>query len=560
MSTPPSADLPVVISQLDSSPVEDERLPLGSPPCPEHAPTARSRHWVLSGLQYRRLVHIVAFICISVGVLMRIVHFGSIPGGLNQDEASIGYDAWCLAHFGTEGNGVPWPVHLISWGNGGNASYAYMAIPFVAVGLSPFTLRLPMLIASLASLFLVWFVMRRLFDERAAWASAAVVALSPWHIMLSRWALDCNALPFLFLCGLALLIVSLQSNRKFGWLILASVMFGVSVYSYGPAYLAVPIFVLGALTICATGGLLSRWQAIIAAVIFAVTSLPIALYIFVNFFHWSSIHLAGITVPRLPTTPRFQTETIAGPFHNLGELFRFLITQQDGKIYNAIAPYGVVYSGAFLVLAIGLVAAIPVLVVRRQWPLVRLFIPLWIVACIPTGIFQEPNINRLNLLIMGLISLVGVALAIVDKRVRGILIAGLVAPLILSGFFARDYFTFEGDQIAVEFFDGLLPALANARGTTPEGGKICVTDQINMPQIYALFNSPTDSSEYIRTVKYINPEGPFRKVASYRNYTFGLQRCDFEKTSVVVAHMGEAIPTSFVKSRTFSLFDVYTRR
>ena len=110
--------------------------------------------------QYLKLVHVVSLVAIAVGIFARIFHFGSTPPGLNQDEASVGYDAWSLVHFGTDGDGVPWPVHRISFGSGGNGSYAYMALPFVAFGLSPLTIRLPMLISGLASLFLVWFVGR----------------------------------------------------------------------------------------------------------------------------------------------------------------------------------------------------------------------------------------------------------------------------------------------------------------------------------------------------------------------------------------------------------------
>ena len=560
MPRSPGIDLPAVVHHPDPHSA-DKRLPLDLTRDSDSTPTARARDWVLKDNRYSRLVRILALVCIGVGVALRVVHFGSMPPGLNQDEASIGYDAWCLAHFGTEGNGVSWPVHLISWGNGGNASYAYMALPFVATfGLAPFTVRLPMLIASLASLLLVWFVIERLFDERAAWASAAVVALSPWHIMLSRWALDCNALPFLFLCGLSLLTASLEANRKFVWLLLACVIFGVSVYSYGAAYLAVPLFVLSALVLCTGGGIFTKRQALTAALLFALTALPMALYIVVNLFHWDSIHLVGVTVPREPTTPRFQTETTVGPLHHVGEFLRLLVTQRDGTPYNVTDPYGVVYSGIFFALAIGLIAVIPVFVARRQWPQKRLFIPLWILACIPTGIVQEPNINRLNLLLMGLVCTVGVALAILDRWVRGTVIVGLVSLLTLSGFFARDYFTTQRDRIADVFFDGLLPALAYARSNTAEDGKICVTSEVNMPQIYVLFNSPSDADEYMHTVKYINPEGPFRAVSAYGRYTFGLGRCDFEHAQVVVAHRSEYAPAPLVKSQTFALFDVYTRR
>ena len=557
MPTPLGVDPPADGPEPDLHSL-DERVLLGPAPSPDHAATGQTQRWCLKDTRYTNLVRIFSLICIGVGVLMRVVSFGSIPPGLNQDEASIGYDAWCLAHFGTDGNGVSWPVHLISWGDGDNASYAYMLLPFVALGLSPLTVRLPMLIASLVSLFLVWFVIKRLVDEKAAWASAAVVALSPWHIMLSRWALDSNALPFLFLCGLALLTTSLEATRKIVWLLLACVMFGISVYSYGAAYLAVPVFVLSTLTLCAVGGLFTKRQALTGALIFALTALPMALYVFVNFFHWSSIHLGGITIPRLPRTARFEKQLGAGVLSHISHLWKLLVTQRDGSLYNVTDPYGVVYSSIFFALAIGLAGVTPILVARRRWPLMRLFIPLWIVACIPTGLVQEPNINRINLLLMGLVSTVGVALAILDKWVRGTLIVALLSLLTLSGFFARDYLTTQRNRLAVAFFDGFLPALADARSNTPGDEKICVTDKVDEPQIYALFESPSDLKEYVRSVQYVwTGTEPTGDVISYGRYMFGLQKCDLKQIATIIARRGEKVPENFVKAKSYGLFDVY---
>ena len=74
-----------------------------------------------------------AFI-LSLGIFARIWEFSTLPPGLNQDEASIGVDAFSLYRFGVDRNGVSYPVHFISWGSGQNALYAYLLIPFIALG------------------------------------------------------------------------------------------------------------------------------------------------------------------------------------------------------------------------------------------------------------------------------------------------------------------------------------------------------------------------------------------------------------------------------------------
>jgi hypothetical protein len=507
--------------------------------------------------QYLQLVRFISTVAIAAGVVARVYQFASMPPGLNQDEAATGYEAWSLAHYGTDINGVSWPVHLISWGSGSNASYSYFAIPFVAYGLSPATIRLPMLVCAIASLPLIGYLIRRLFDERAAWAAVAVVALSPWHVMLSRWALDCNILPFLFLCGLALLVRSIDANRKLPWLILACVMFGVSTYSYGAAYVAVPLFVLTALLMGRVVKIFATSHAFLAAFAFLLSITPIALFVLVNAFQWDSVRLGGVTAPRLPVAARFSTQLADGPFAHLDEFMNLMVEQRDGTVYNVTDPYGVLYSSVFFLLAAGFVIGTSILAAQRRLPPMRFLIPLWIIVSIPAGILQAPNINRINLLLMGMIVAAGLGLAALDKRIRGVLAVGLLSLLTFFSFFVHDYFTTQRDKIAPEFFDGFLPALSYARNNTISEGRICVTEMVNMPHVYALFGEPQNPQDYLKNIQYADPTAAFRQVVAYGRYTFGLQRCDLQNAKVIVARNVEKVSAPFLKKASFGAFDVY---
>ena len=70
--------------------------------------------------QHNNRMYILPLIVIG-GALLRLVLIGRIPYGLNQDEASIGYDAWSLLHYGIDRNGYPWPIYPITWGSGGGS-------------------------------------------------------------------------------------------------------------------------------------------------------------------------------------------------------------------------------------------------------------------------------------------------------------------------------------------------------------------------------------------------------------------------------------------------------
>ena len=62
--------------------------------------------------------HILFVLIILLAATVRLVLFGSHPAGLNQDEASIGYEAWSVLHYGIDRNGLSVPVHFIAWGSG----------------------------------------------------------------------------------------------------------------------------------------------------------------------------------------------------------------------------------------------------------------------------------------------------------------------------------------------------------------------------------------------------------------------------------------------------------
>lgn len=78
---------------------------------------------IFSACKKRELCAIILFVLFAI--FIRAYHFGSVPIGLNQDEASTGVDAYMLARYGTDRHGTPNPAALIAWGSGMYALAAY---------------------------------------------------------------------------------------------------------------------------------------------------------------------------------------------------------------------------------------------------------------------------------------------------------------------------------------------------------------------------------------------------------------------------------------------------
>ena len=146
---------------------------------------------------------LVLFFCL-IGILARLILIGQVPYGLNQDEASAGYEAWSILNYGIDRHGISYPVHLIAWGSGQNIAYSWFCMPFIALfGLSEFTVRLPMALIGCVSVVLFYFFLDNVTPlpnhRKYVLFGTLLFAICPWHIMTSRWGLESNLFPDLIL-------------------------------------------------------------------------------------------------------------------------------------------------------------------------------------------------------------------------------------------------------------------------------------------------------------------------------------------------------------------------
>jgi len=184
---------------------------------------------------------LVLFLLIIIGFAVRGFGISVVPSGLNQDEASIGYETFSIMTSGCDRNANSLPVHLVSWGNGQNALYAYLSIPFIYLfGLNVFSVRIVNLLFSCLSLLIFYSLFKSIFGKKKALTALALLSICPWSIMSARWGLESNIFPTLFLLAVFFLIKGIQTSQRY---FLASfLVFAISLYSYGTSYLIIPYF------------------------------------------------------------------------------------------------------------------------------------------------------------------------------------------------------------------------------------------------------------------------------------------------------------------------------
>lgn len=201
-----------------------------------------------------RTKKILLLLIILLAACLRFYRLGSYPA-LNADEAAIGYNAYSLIETGNDEHGSSWPVHFQSFNDYKPGLYFYLVLPFVKFfGLNEWSVRLPNALLGIATVYLVYLLVKELFDDRfaqmkeridadgMALITALMLAISPWHLHFSRGGWEVNTATFFITAGLWLFIKSLKSPK---FIIHSSLFFVLSLYTYHAARVVVPLVGLG---------------------------------------------------------------------------------------------------------------------------------------------------------------------------------------------------------------------------------------------------------------------------------------------------------------------------
>jgi len=501
-----------------------------------------------------------------LGILARVLFFGDFPPGFSKDEASAAYESYALLNYGIDRNGYHNPVHLIAYGSGQNALQSYMQMPFIALfGLTPISARLPSLILGIISLFAFYLLVKEIFNKKIATLALFLLAINPWHIMISRWSLEANIFPPIVLFGILFFVLSF---RKQIYLPISFVFFALALYAYGPAYFFIPSFLFIA-TIYLLFHKKIKWKVFIPSVLlFLIISLPIFLFVGINVYKLDSIETSFLSIPKI-TAKESRIEEMASflsgnffrqIFRNAKIFAKILIYQKDTTPYNHVPGFGFLYLFSMPLVLIGLY-----LVSRKN--ISKKFdksfvILLWLLLAVLIGILVKANLNRINVIFLPLILLCALGLAAL--KYKKLIALVLLVYLVSFGFFAYSYFLVHPPKIAAEHNKSLGNAVVYAAASTD--GEICFDFKKKAPYLYALFFTKADPNVFINTAEYRRYAGIppsrqlFKKVKFFGRYYFAECR-DIESINVFIVpnkSVGKYDNTIFTK-KTFEYFTVFSR-
>ena len=192
---------------------------------------------------------ILLFFIILLAAFLRFYQLGSNPPSLNWDEAAWGYNAYSIGVDGKDefGKFLPY-TYLESFGDYKPPLYAYFdVIPVKILGLNEFATRFPSALFGTLAVLFTFFLVRRIFKssekkENYALAASFFLAISPWHILLSRAAFEANVASFFIIFAVWAFLTAVQDKKWY--LILSAITFALSFYIFNTARVVSPILVI----------------------------------------------------------------------------------------------------------------------------------------------------------------------------------------------------------------------------------------------------------------------------------------------------------------------------
>lgn len=185
------------------------------------------------------LKKILLILFIFLGLILRVISIDKYPPSLNWDEVSHGFNAYSILKTGKDEWGNLLPTIFRAYGDFKLPLYIYLTVPFVFLfGLNPFSIRFVSVIAGSLTPFIVYLILTKLFSKKSTipLIGAAIFALSPGTIFLSRIALEANLFMFLFCLSFYFLI-----KQKYP---LSTLFYGLCLFTYNSSRVLLPFYLV----------------------------------------------------------------------------------------------------------------------------------------------------------------------------------------------------------------------------------------------------------------------------------------------------------------------------
>ncbi len=209
---------------------------------------------------------------VLLAIFLRLYRLDSMPPGIFIDETNAALDALNILE------GRPDSPFGTGWFETPSMYAYYLLGLFQVIGINWEALKAASLIPAILTVVALYPLGRTLFGVPAALAATFVLAVSRWHLTMSRWGWNEVAPPLFQVLGTYFLVRGAKSRRwlDFG---LAGLLFGLGMYTYLASRLVVVAVVVYVLyrAVVDRGFLRRSWPGLLLmALLYVMTFAPLA--------------------------------------------------------------------------------------------------------------------------------------------------------------------------------------------------------------------------------------------------------------------------------------------
>ncbi|KKQ95889.1 MAG: hypothetical protein UV74_C0013G0494 [Candidatus Woesebacteria bacterium GW2011_GWB1_43_14] len=465
-----------------------------------------------------------------LALLLRTIKLSSLPAGFHADEVRAGWNAYSILKTGQDDRGNTLAMYYNTFGDFRPTGIIYFTIPSIAIlGLNEFAVRLPSALFGALTIFPLFLFTFALTNKKGiALLASLFLAISPWHISVSRATSEVAISMFFVLGGLVFL-----TKNKF----ISIISFLIGYLLYHSARLLSPAFALITLLyLWRNSSITSKRHAVSVTIIL--------------------ILLTGLFTFDKEARGRFSQVSIFNDIDTAKELMRMPFEEGENKVFIArffhnkpltysrkfINEYTSYFSANFLIgdegkparyrtPAIGVLTYIEVILVLVGLAAISrknkyfLALLLLLAAPLPAALTTEdaPNLHRSFFMVpfFSIIEAIGFSFLTSFKPYSKLITVGLSFAILANFiFFWHMYSTH---------------AVYKISGSRSYGSKelaLQLNEVENKYDQIFLTNIPDDPYPWIAFFNKLNPD-EFNKSAikrehgvwTYRNYIFTTQRC-----------------------------------
>lgn len=242
----------------------------------------------------------ILILILFLASFLRFYKLAEYPVGFHIDEASLGYNAYSLLKTARDENGNFLPLHIDMFGDFRPAGYQYLDIlPVKLFGLTEFATRLPSAFFGAATIIAIFLLASAIFNNVVVSLLATILmALSPWHIVISRASAETVVALFFIILGAYFFIKAVRGQQTD--LILATIFWLASLFFYHASRVFVPM--LGVVLLVILYPLVKKKHHILPYVCVGIIFLVSLFFVFwsaggtgrfrqVSIFHYPEIRL-----------------------------------------------------------------------------------------------------------------------------------------------------------------------------------------------------------------------------------------------------------------------------